>query len=181
MLPVLPYPRPRSNRIGGESSAAAIGYTFPRSRVMSFNMSHATSGSRQTMSLGSCQGPAIIKSIRLKWASAVDPPRTSLEIGYSRVAVLENLALSTVQRPYTLLTEVSDALGFIPFNTGEGILNTTYTTDILPGNVELNLVVNEAQFFPVLSLWIGTAATFSIVGTLQVIENVDPRALASFL
>lgn len=164
-----------------EPAGALPATSAPRSRIFAFNMSNATINNRQTISFDRCIGPAIIKNLRLRWSGGVDPPRVSLEIGYSTAPVTENTVATTTARPYTRLTELSDPLAFLPDEVGTGLLNTTYTFDD-SGAWDLGFLVFLAEWYPVLSMWHGNVAfTASVVGHLHIVENVSPSVLANFL
>lgn len=180
MPEVTSYPRSRLNRIGGQAAAGAQTYLYPRTRVFNFNMAVNGINTRQTISGARCQGPALIKNIRLKWSGSQDPPKLSCELGYARTSVFENPVATTVTRPYTLLTELSDQQAFLTYSVGQGIINTPYTNDT-SGAWDLNLIIDEPDFFPTVSLWTAAAGLFAIVGFITVVENVSPAALASFL
>lgn len=174
------YPRARKNRGTGVALEQLAGIVAPRMRVFPFFFDMAATR-RQSFSLGRCSGPAIIKGIEINPGTGQSPPASTIEIGTSPVPVLETNANLALARPYNNLIELADPFALITGPSGDGLPNFTIPNTHVRYERPLDIVVLDAQFFPVIASINNSAGAASFSGVLRVLEGVNPEAVRFFL
>lgn len=180
------YPLARRNRTGPAPSGAQAGIltsdpsTPPRMRVFPF-VFNETATSRRAWSGNQCTGPALIKDLFIGTSAHATPTNKTVEIGIASTRITEaGVALAT-PRPYTLLTELLDPFNVVLDAAGGGIPDTTTAPNAASQRVKLDLVVYDAQFFPVLALVNNTGNAQEWHGWFRVLEQIPLSKLGDYM
>lgn len=181
------YPTARRNRMGPPPSGSAGSASFgaeslgpPRMRLFSFVFGE-TASSRRTMSGNLCNGPALIKDIVLGTNTNTDPPNKSLEIGFAATRVTEAGVALTTPRPYTLLVELINPFGTLAAAVGGGLVQHTVEPFLHNKIIPLDLVVLDAQFYPV-AAWVNNSLNAQTAhGWMRVLEQIPLSKVGDYM
>lgn len=174
------YPAARKRGTTETLDTGPLSVTAPRMRVVPFIL-RGSAGTRNSLSLPQFMGPALVKSIEYYPTFGQDPPGSTVELGTSASAVVEADVALTLPKPYQVLLELQDPTNYLPGAGGDGFPMWTSPTASMPRVVPLDLVVKDAAFYLVVSCPNNTGLATLIVGTVRVLEGVDPEALRFFL
>jgi hypothetical protein len=173
------YPRARLKRIGAGTSTSTELTPLPRTRVFSW-IETSTANSRRTVSGPRCQGPGLLKDISWYLSTHSGGAAVTIEIGYSPVPVTEaGVALGTV-RPYTLLTELIDPFAQLTAGAGAGLVDSSIPNTNVRWKEPLDLIIDQSDFFPVVSFVNATVNGQFVHGNLRVVEGILRTALENY-
>lgn len=174
------YPAPRKRGTDTAVEAPPTSFQAPRMRVFPFFFTFAAS-SRRAFSTPLLAGPAIIKGIELYPTLVSSPPSLTVEVGTSRIEVLENSVALSTPRPYTVLTELLDPFAGMNPAAGDGYPLHTVPTLTAKYESALDLIITDREFCAVLAMVNNNVGAAEVSGVLRVLEAVDPEALRFFV
>jgi hypothetical protein len=181
------FPKARSKRSGPPPSSARAEDLFenpagaaPRMRIFPFAWNE-TASSRRTISGKMCRGPALYKSIQLGTSALVSPISKTVEVGIASSRVTENGVALTTPRPYTLMLELVDPFLQIASAAGQGFPIHTTNPLLRDYIMPLDLVIYDAEFYPVVSLWNNTGNVQQWQGNIRVLEQVRLDKLGDYM
>lgn len=174
------YPKRRKGRGGGAPIPEDLRFAAPRSRV--FNISAINGGGAVTWyGFPRCIGPGIIKRIQIWNMNANDPVGVTLEIGVSYAPLASGFQALTLARPYEVLTEMHPDSNRIAATAGDGIPFGTVPGGTDRQSLQVDLIITQPEFYPVLGLVNSTGGNHGWDVQLTVLEAVNPEALRFFL
>ncbi len=174
------FPKARKDRRPGSEGLAPAELIAPRTRLFPFHMS-LDAVTRRSLSTPLLQGPMMIRSIEFYPSTVADPPNVTIEIGYATTRVTEDGVAITVQRPYTVLTELIDPFGVINDNAGAGFpLSTLPSTRAhFQRTLDMILTINSGHI--VVAAIKSAVGGFPLTGVLRILEDISPEAARNFL
>ena len=173
-----PFPPPASGSGGNDDPLGAP--SAPRTRIFPFTWNE-TATSRRTISGERCRGPALWKLVVLGTGTYVAPTNKTLEIGIAATKITENGVALTLPRPYSLLLELQDPFALLVAAAGRGMPLTTTNPQYITESLSLDLVIYDAEFFPVVSLWNNTANAQQWVGHMKILEQIRLDKLGDYM
>lgn len=178
------FPTARADR-GVPSSFTPLpqvaGTAVPRTRVIAFRIANPAANSRQTMSVGPFNGPAILQ--RVQWwpdnanANAVH----ALGFGTSIAPITEAAVALTTPKGWVDLIERADNDVYAADARTVGFWQPNTAPPLVGFRGDVRHIIQQASFYITITAYGSAGAGNRWTGDLTVIENVSEAALASFL
>lgn len=163
----------------GGAGAAPSSIHIPRTRLFQYSVS-ANAGTRSTVSSPQVKGPAIIKAAFIEFNGGADPPAVSLEIGYNPTPVVEENIATTTVKGWSVFSEKVDEATPLINGVHQGFIQWSIFNTRPRAPYPLNQLIQLDNFRIIFSLINGSGVAVEGLGWIEVIEDIDPAALAGF-
>jgi hypothetical protein len=168
---------PAPSSFGGSAGAGAI--HIPRTRLFPFVVSSGAN-LRSSVSTPMLKGPAIVKALFVEFNSGADPPDVSFELGYAPAPVVENDVSRAARKQWSAFSEKVDETAPIVSGVHQGFIQWSLFNIRPRAPWPLNQLVTLGDFCLVMTSVSAAAIGNQCVGWVEVIEDIDPQALAGF-
>lgn len=162
---------------GGGATGPSI--HIPRTRLFQF-VTSANAGTRSTVSSPQVKGPAIIKAIFVEFNGGADPPAGSCELGYSPTPITEENVANTTPKAWSVFSEKVDEATPIIAGAHQGFIQWSLFNTRPRAPYPLNQLVQLDSFRLTFTVINTSGVALQMLGWVEVIEDVDPAALAGF-